>query len=180
MPIGITKGQPDKLTALDIPSNSVTKLVCHDPWISFVLVVITVLGLIVYLYQNCKHLTLVKGHRFASICHVHLVLGNATRYVPLRIGQFVGSPFHFEYNRSPQVNQITLQKQFLWDHMHISWQCQEVKYKKNRIPLKETVTVPLKDKLRLRNIFDGDFHAMFMVKQGDTWYNLKHKTNQEC
>ena len=154
MPIGITQGQPDKLTALDIPSNSVTKLVCHDPWISFVLAVITVLGLIVYLYQNCKHLTLVKGHRFASICHVHLVLGNATRYVPLKIGQFVGSPFLFEYNRSPQVNQITLQKQFLWDHMHMNWQCQEVKYKKNRIPLKETVTVPLKDKLRLRNIFD--------------------------
>ena len=64
-----------------------------------------------YLYQNCKHLTLVKGHRFASICDVHLVLGNATRYVPLKIGQFVGSPFLFEYNRSPQVNQITLQKQ---------------------------------------------------------------------
>ena len=52
MPIGITQGQPDKLTALDIPSNSVTKLVCHDPWISFVLAVITVPGLIVYLYQN--------------------------------------------------------------------------------------------------------------------------------
>ena len=64
MPIGITQGQPDKLTALDIPSNSVTKLVCHDPWISFVLAVITVLGLVVYLYQNCKHLTLVKGQRF--------------------------------------------------------------------------------------------------------------------
>ena len=42
MPIGITQGQTDKLTALDIPSNSVTKLVCHDPWISFVLAVITV------------------------------------------------------------------------------------------------------------------------------------------
>ena len=65
MPLEITQGQHDKLTALHIPSNSVTKLVCHDPWISFVLAVITVLGLIVYLYQNCKHLTLVKGNRFA-------------------------------------------------------------------------------------------------------------------
>ena len=63
----------------------------------------------------------------------------------------------------------------------IRWfKCKLKPPKKNRIPLKETVTVPLKDKLRLRNIFDGDFHAMFMVKQGDTWYNLKHKTNQEC
>ena len=102
MPIGITQGQNDKLTALDIPSHSVTKSVCHDPWISFVLAVITVLGLIVYLYQNCKHLTLVKGHRFASICHLHLVLGNATRYVPLKIGQFVGSPFLFNTTEAPR------------------------------------------------------------------------------
>ena len=85
LPTGMTHSTPHKLTALDIPSNTVTKLVCHDPWVFFILAVITILGLIVYLYQNCKHLTLVKGHRIASICHVHLVLGNATRYVPLKI-----------------------------------------------------------------------------------------------
>ena len=106
MPIGMTQGTPHKLTALDIPSNTVTKLVCHDPWVSFILAVITVLGLFVYLYQNCKHLTLVKGHRFTSIYHVHLVIGHVTRYVPLKIGQFVGLPFLFEYNRNPQVNQL--------------------------------------------------------------------------
>ena len=175
-----TVNTADGLTALDIPANNVTKLVCHDPWVSFILALITVIGLIVYLYQNCKHLTLVKGYKFASICHIHLVLGNATRYVPFKIGQFVGSPFLFQYNSSPQVDQITLKKEILWDHLHINWQDQQVSYKSKRIPLKEHVTVPLKDKLRLRNIFDSSFHALLMVKQGDTWYNLRHKTNQDC
>ena len=179
-PINFTATTADRLTALDIPANNVTKLVCHDPWVSFILALITVIGLIVYLYQNCKHLTLVKGYKFASICHIHLVLGNATRYVPFKIGQFVGSPFLFQYNSSPQVDQITLKKEILWDHLHINWQDQQVSYKSKRIPLKEHVTVPLKDKLRLRNIFDSSFHALLMVKQGDTWYNLKHKNNQDC
>ena len=119
-----TVNTADSLTALDIPANNVTKLVCHDPWVSFILALITVIGLIVYLYQNCKHLTLVKGYKFASICHIHLILGNATRYVPFKIGQFVGSPFLFQYNSSPQVDQITLKKEVLWDHLHINWQDQ--------------------------------------------------------
>ena len=103
-PLNITQvtEAAQRLTAFDIPSNNVTKLVCHDPWVSVMLATITIVGLIVYLYQNCKHLTLVKGHRFASICHVHLVIGNTTRYVPFKIGQFVGSPFLFEHNLNPQ------------------------------------------------------------------------------
>ena len=164
-----------RLTAFDIPTNNVTRLVCHDPWVSVMLATITIVGLIVYLYQNCKHLTLVKGHRFASICHVHLVIGNTTRYVPFKIGQFVGSPFLFEHNNHPQVNQITLHKQLVWDHLHLSWQDLKVTYKNKRVPLKEHITVPLKDKIRLRNIFDSTFHVMLMIKQGDTWYNLRLK-----
>ena len=181
MPIRMTtpaSGLAERLTALN-PSDHVTKLVCHDPWVSLVLAVITVAGLVVYLYQNCKHLTLMKGHRFASICHVHLVIGNDTRYVPFKIGQFVGLPFLFEYSSSPKANQITLQKELLWDHIHIAWQNQKVFYKKNKIPLKEHVTVPLKDKIRLRNILGKTYHTMFKVKQGDTWYNLTHKTNPD-
>ena len=106
--------------------------------------------------------------------------GPLKRYVPFKIGQFVGSPFLFEYNSCPQVNQLTLQKQLLWDHIDIAWQNKKVFYKNNRIPLKEHITVPLKDKIRFRNIFRSPFYIMLMVKQGDTWYNLKHKTNEQC
>ena len=168
-----------KLTAFDIPTNSVTKLVCHDPWISVILATITIFGVIVYFYQNCKYVTLIKGYKFASICQVHLILGNATRYVPFKIGQFVGSPFLFEYSISPQVNQITLQKQMLWDHLHLDWQDVRVFYKGKRIPLREHVTVEITDKLRLRNIFDSPFHVLLMIKQGDTWYNLKQQNLSE-
>ena len=168
-----------QLTALDIPSNHVAKLVCHDPWVSFVLAVITILGLIVYLYQNCKHLTLVKGHRFASICQIHIVLGSTTRYVPLQIGQYVGSPFLFEFRRYPKIDQITLQKELLWDHIHINWQNESISYKQERIPLKEHVTISLKDKFRIRYIFSQNYNIMFMIKQGDTWYNLRQTSDNE-
>ena len=85
------------LTAIDIPTHPASKLVCHDPWVSFLMATITVIGVILYFYKSCKHLTLVRGYKFASLCHIYIIVGNATRYVPVKIGQHVGSPYLFKY-----------------------------------------------------------------------------------
>ena len=152
-----------------------TKLVCQDPWVSFIVTSITILGILLYLYRMCKHLTIVKGHRFANICHLHLVIGNATRYVPIKIGDTIGSPFLFQYTSLPSIEQITLQKECLWDHVHFSWGSNQVYYKEKKIPLRQHVTIPLSDKLRVRNIASKDYQVMFMVKQGETWYSMSQK-----
>ena len=34
----------EKLTGMDIPTNHMTKLVCNDPWVSFIVTVITIIG----------------------------------------------------------------------------------------------------------------------------------------
>ena len=42
----------EKLSGMDIPTNSVTKLVCHDPWVSFIVTIITIVGVVVYVYRS--------------------------------------------------------------------------------------------------------------------------------
>ena len=42
-----------KLTGIDIPTNDMTKLVCHDPWVSFIVTLITIVGVVVYVYRSC-------------------------------------------------------------------------------------------------------------------------------
>ena len=81
----------EKLTGMDIPTNHMTKLVCHDPWVSFIVTVITIVGVVVYVYRSCRPMSFLKGHKFASICHVHIIFRNNTRYVPLKIGHYIGS-----------------------------------------------------------------------------------------
>ena len=160
-----------RVTAMDIPTNDVTKLVCHDPWVSFVVTLITIVGVVIYVYRSCRHMTILRGHKFASICHVHVIFCNNTRYVPLKIGQYIGSPFLFQYNELPQVEHIILQRNCLWDLLHIEWDEERIHYKDRSIPLREHLNVPLKDKLRLRWILKQKYQVMYMVKQGDTWYN---------
>ena len=161
-----------KLTGMDIPTNHMTKLVCHDPWVSFIVTVITIVGVVVYVYRSCRHMSFLKGHKFASICHVHIIFCNNTRYVPLKIGHYIGSPFLFQYNELPLVENITLHKHCLWDIIHVEWDEERIHYKDRSIPLREHLNVPLKDKLRLRWILKKNYQIMYMVKQGDTWYNL--------
>ena len=162
----------DKLTAMDIPTNQVTKLVCHDPWVSFGITIITVIGVIIYMYRSCRHLTIIKGHRFASICHIHIIFCDDTRYVPLKIGHCIGSPFLLKYNFLPPTENMTLHKQCLWDTLHLQWKEERISYKEKNIPLREHLNVPLKDKYRLRRMFNKNHQVMYMIKQGDTWYNL--------
>ena len=161
-----------KLTGMDIPTNHMTKLVCHDPWVSFIVTVITIVGVVVYVYRSCRHMTLLKGHKFASICHIHIIFCNNTRYVPLKIGHYIGSPFLFQYNELPLVENIALHKHCLWDIIHVEWDEERIHYKDRSIPLREHLNVPLKDKIRLRWILKKNYQIMYMVKQGDTWYNL--------
>ena len=162
-----------KLTGMDIPTNNMTKLVCHDPWVSFIVTVITIVGVVVYVYRSCRHMTFLKGHKFASICYVHIIFCNNTRYVPLKIGHYIGSPFLFQYNELPLVENITLHKHCLWDILHVEWDEERIHYKDRSIPLREHLNVPLKDKIRLRWILKKkNYQIMYMVKQGDTWYNL--------
>ena len=71
---------PGLLTAVDIPVHPATKLVCHDPWVSFLMAAITAIGVVVYLYRQCKDMALVKGHRFAGVCNLYLIIGTTTRY----------------------------------------------------------------------------------------------------
>ena len=133
---------------------------------------ITVVGIIVYLYRQCKDMTLVKGHKFAGICKVYLIVGSSTRYVPLLIGQGVGSPFLFKYNQVISITKISLEKQLIWDHVHIEWGEERILYKNETVPLKQHITIPLKEKVRLRQLLSTGSLLMYMVKQGDTWYNL--------
>ena len=49
-----------------------TKLICHDPWVSFVLTCLTVIGMAAYMYKHGRHLALIYGHRFTNLCEVHV------------------------------------------------------------------------------------------------------------
>ena len=54
--------QASETTAVPVQHNTVqtTKVVCHDPWVSFVLTLLTILCIVCYMYRQSK---LVQGEQ---------------------------------------------------------------------------------------------------------------------
>ena len=64
--------QASETTTVPVQHNTVqtTKVICHDPWVSFVLTLLTTLGIVCYMYKHGRQLTLLYGHKFSNICKV--------------------------------------------------------------------------------------------------------------
>ena len=52
--------QASETTAVPVQHNAVqtTKVVCHDPWVSFVLTLLTILGIVCYMYKHATDFAL--------------------------------------------------------------------------------------------------------------------------
>ena len=60
--------QASETTAVPVQHNTVqtTKVICHDPWVSFVLTLLIILGIVCYMYKHGRQLTLLYGISFQT------------------------------------------------------------------------------------------------------------------
>ena len=90
--------QASKTTAVSVQHNTVqtTKVICHDSWVSFVLTLLTILGIVCYMYKHGRQLTLLYGHKFSNICKVHVLACSRTHFVKIKVASLGGSPNLFK------------------------------------------------------------------------------------
>ena len=65
-----------------------------------------------------------------------------------------------------------MQKGYIWDHIHISWEEVIISHAQSEIQVRQHMSVPLIDRIRMRRIFPLSVDYSFMVQQGDTWINV--------
>ena len=60
--------QASQTTAVPVQHNTVqtTKVICHDPWVSFVLTLLTILGIVCYMYKHVGNLPCFMGISFQT------------------------------------------------------------------------------------------------------------------
>ena len=54
----------EAMSAFEIPSTKEAKLICQDPWVSMAITIVTMLGIVVYLYKICSKMTFSKGYLY--------------------------------------------------------------------------------------------------------------------
>ena len=156
-------------TPTSLPS---TKVICHDPWVSFILTCLTLLGIIAYIVKHGRHMTLIYGKRFTNICKIYILVSSQTHYVKLKIAEMCGNPNLFNCNKLLDLEKVTMQRGCMWDHIHIIWEDVVIRHAAVNIHVREHMSVPLIDRYRMRRIFTQVIKYSFMVQQGDTWIQV--------
>ena len=161
----------EAMSAFEIPNSKEAKLICQDPWVSMAITIVTILGVIVYLYRTCSKMTFFKGYLYDNVCTVYLFISHDCYHVPLKLRELNGILHTFTLHGQPKAHNMTLIKHSLWDTMHIKWTGSTLNMNDKRIDLPENVNVPLWDKIKVRALMSHD-NARYniMIKQGNTWY----------
>ena len=154
-----------------------TKVICHDPWVSFILTFLTVLGMIAYMYKHGRQLTLIYGHKFTNLCEIYVLVCTKTHFVKIKVATVGGNPSIFKMKKGLAIDKVTMQKGYIWDTLHINWEETCLTHGGQNVSVKEHISVPLMDRLRLRRIFNQAEEFNIMVQQGDTWLSVPEESS---
>ena len=96
-------------------------VVCKDPSVSFFVTLITIIGMIFYIWHHCRTFTLCKGYRYEEACKTYIFLSHVSFFVPIKIKD-TGGYLHL-YTLSKPLNHelLSLHQNYLWDTIHIDW-----------------------------------------------------------
>ena len=156
--------------------SSENTAVCTDPWLSLVATIITLIGAAIFIIKYIKPLKWIHGFEYPRVCHVYLFISTDCRYVPVRVTSCKGMLYFFSFKGTFEKSNITLKKNYLWDTIHIDWKDSSIMYNNKPLPVVQDITVPMLDKIRLRNLIKKkDAKIYIMTKQGTTWCPLTNK-----
>ena len=159
----------EAMSAFEIPNTKEAKLICQDPWVSMTITIVTMLGIVVYLYKTCSKMTFFKGYLYDNVCTVYLFISHDCYHVPLKLRELNGILHAFTLNGQPKAQNMTLLKHSLWDTMHIKWTGSTLNMNDKRTDLPENVNVPLWDKVKVRALMSHEnVRYNIMIKQENT------------
>ena len=145
------------------------------------MLIISLLGIAVFIIINVKKLKIYSRHLFPNAVEVMLFISDAQYYVPVKFCRAAGGIHLFKIMGNLLPKHVKLNKHILWDIIEMDGKEVNRILNGNKIKLPKLVIMPLKDKFKMRRIKEREsllFHIM--LKKGMTWFPLLVEDYQEA
>ena len=173
----LAKGMPIAMTA---PVTETPQIyVCQFSWVPILAIVLTITGLCVFLYNNCRKRTFCLGFERDTYCELWLHICTTKRYVPIKLTNLKSSAVGVTLSSPLPKKKLTLNKNCLWDTLSMDWQDCLVQVNGTAAPVPFTAVVPLADKYRLRNMWRDVTGYQLMTKQRGYWFTVDSTEYEE-
>jgi hypothetical protein len=161
-------------TVQAMPAEDQVDLIsCPEPWLTYLLAVISLVSLALYLFNNWEVFSCWIGIRYINTNVIYLCLGDEETFVPLKLVHSLGTSFKFNVNNPIKADQVRLSKFFLWDILQINWELHETSLTLNskEILLPKQLTISLFNKFKVRNQLNNpSVQTDIMIMHLNTWY----------
>lgn len=162
------------LAAMAVPvadEQNTCTVVCHDPWVSFLLKAITVAGIVMCCWKCLKLAHICYDFKFNNYCSLYFY--NTCYFEPIKVADTHGRLHQFTIENKLSIENISLQKCLTWDTLHIDWGDVKIKMGSKYLALPTDITIPLEDKMRQKHVLGGQSPNVFiLVKQGSIYYSI--------
>ena len=149
------------------------EVVCTSTVLTWIFTVITLLGILVFLYKQIKGKSLWKGIKWDNTSEITLIISNGSRYIPIKVKKLTGYAYLYKIRADLGNEDFELQKHCLWDLIYTKWHTRGpfLYYKDVPVRLPNIIPVSLINKYRLRNMSEEQgLNYQIMIKQNNTWY----------
>ena len=168
---GITS-LPIKQTEALIDKESITQN-CTAQWYTIAALTLMVIGLIIYIFTTTQRCTIFKRKLYSNTVKVILFFSDVKQCIPVKLCKTTGSIHLCQIYGQLSSNQITLERNFLWDVIKIEWGEIFLTLNGAIVQLPISVKVPLRDKFSLRHMMSKRSLLLHvMLRQGTSWYAL--------
>ena len=161
-----------KQTEALIDKESITQN-CTAQWYTIAAFTLMVIGLIIYIFTTTQRCTILKRKLYSNTVKMMLFFSDVKQYIPVKLCKTAGSIHLFQVYGQLTSNQITLERNFLWDVIRIEWGEVFLTLNGAIVQFPISVKVPLRDKFRLRHMMGKrSLLLQVMLRKGTSWYAL--------
>ena len=124
-----------------------------------------IIGLPIYIFTTTQKCTIFRRRLYFNTVTVMLFFSDVKQYIPVKLCKTAGSIHLFQIYGQLTLDQITLERKYLWDVF--------VTLNGGIIQLPVSVKIPFRDKYRLRYLMrKRSLLLHIMLRQGISWYAL--------
>ena len=119
-------------------------------------IALTLLSMVIVILLHYRRSKFCRGYRFSNVVKIVLFISDVQHYIPIKLCKTSGSPHLFKITGTLNSEDITLNKNYLWDTLEINWDNVKLSFNDNEIELPQLVTIKMQDKIRARRMMSRD------------------------
>ena len=147
--------------------------------LAYIGIILIILSLVMVTFLCYRKSKFCRGCTFSNAVKIMVFISDVGNYIPIKLCKTAGSIHSFKITGMLKVENIMLNKNYIWETLEIDWKQVIVTFNENKINLARIVTIKLQDKIRVRCFMNRQpllFHLM--LKQGITWDTLATGTQE--